>query len=423
MLGALCIIVAVSLILFVRKSVPKYSPASVFTLFWSYQIVLLLLLFSNYLIFKYYGILYILLCILIFDFGYIITSSIFKLRTTQECTLVFNYKRARIIYYFMLSLSFIGLLHSLSSTGFNLLSLFDFQSVMELSHETSVERYSGGEESGGILQKIFIINSSATSLIGGIMLYKLKKNLRYLAYLSILPPIISGLTQGAKMGIIIGCFLFIVGLLIGSQLFNIKIKINLTKIFLLLLLLIAFMSLMVIVMMFRIGRFDIDTMFEVFGKATSYVLAHLPAFDIWFSNHEESVFSLTMGGESFFGITNFIGLMERKQGLYDKMMVVSLDGSETNVYTYFRILIEDFGSFGGLFFLFIMGGICNVVYTNFTYRHHIYLNTTILCGMYLFISWSFVTSVFVYTTYIAMMFYLFFIFKFLLKTEPLKISK
>lgn len=171
---------------------------------------------------------------------------------------------------------------------------------------------------------------------------------------------------------------------------------------------------MVLTMMFRIGRFNIDTMFIVFGRATSYILAHLPAFDLWFSNHEESIFNLTMGGKTFFGITNSLGILERKQGLYETMMQVSDDGSMTNVYSYFRVVIDDFGMFGSLIYMFLIGSLSRIIYDNFIQKHNIYLSSTLLSGIYFFISWSFATSVFVYTTYVAMMVYLYLILRIIL---------
>jgi len=313
----------------------------------------------------------------------------------------------------MLCFAFFGVIYSIISKGFNLIALLDFQSALDMSHQNSVDRYSG-DEGGGILTKLLGVNEMATTVIGGFLLSILKKKKRFLSYFAILPPIISGLAQGAKMGIITGIFLFITGMIVGYQLLNREFKINFKTVILFIFLIIAFLALMIVVMMFRIGKFDIDTMFVVFGKATSYALAHLPAFDIWFNSHEESLFSLTMGGKTFFGVTNFLGILQRQQGLFETMTTVSTDGSVTNVYSYFRIMVEDFGTFGSLFFLFIMGSICRIIYDNFLQKHNIYINSVFLCGIYFFIFWSFVTSVFVYTTYIALMFCLYFIFRLIL---------
>lgn len=417
MLWLISILFAIALIKLVRKSVPQYSPASLITIFWTVQILVMLTFFSNYLIFTYYGIVYICLCLFVFDSGYILTNIIFKPKPYVQSFVSIHEDKATTIYIIMLFLAFVGVIYSIISNGFNLMALLDFQSALDMSHQNSVDRYSG-EDSGGLLTKLLAINESATTVIGGFLLPVLKGKKRFLSYSAILPPIISGLTQGAKMGIITGMFLYLSGILVGYQLLDKKLKINFKIIFLGIVLFISFLALMVVVMMFRIGKFDIDTMFVVFGKATSYALAHLPAFDIWFNSHEESIFNLTVGGKTFFGVTNFLGIMERKQGLFETMTTVSTDGSGTNVYSYFRLMVEDFGSLGSLVFLFIMGSICRIVYDNFKQKHNIYFNTVLVCGMYFFISWSFVTSVFVYTTYIVLMFYLYIIFRLIIEKKP-----
>lgn len=319
----------------------------------------------------------------------------------------------------MLLLAFFGVAYSIITKGFNLIALLDFESALDMSHQNSVDRYSG-EADGGLLIKLLNVNEMAVTVLGGFILPLLKKGKSMISYAAIIPSIISGLSQGAKMGIITGIFLFITGFMVSTQLMNRKVKINVKTILIGIIFFVAFLALMVVVMMFRIGKFDADTLFEVFGKATSYALAHLPAFDIWFFNHTDSIYSLTMGGKTLFGITNFLGIMQRQQGLFDTIITVSTDGSVTNVYSYFRIMVEDFGTFGSLIFLFIMGCICRIVYDNFIHKRDIYLNSVLICGIYFFIFWSFVTSVFVYTTYVVLLFYLYFLFRLIIVEEPYK---
>lgn len=412
MLWLVSITLAFLLIIFVKRNVPVYSPAAIFTFFWCIQIIIILLLFSHILFFKYWGIIYILIAISVYDVGYIVTGSIYKTKCVTQGTIHLNYNACKRIYLAMLILSFINVALSIKSYGFSFSSIFDFQSILDISHQNSVDRYSG--EKASSITRILSINSSATSIVGGLLLFSFKRKKKILCYLSILPPIVIGLAEGAKMGIITSIFLFLSGALVGSQLLNIPIKINTKKIIYGIIIFILFLALMVLTMMFRIGRFNIDTMFIVFGRATSYILAHLPAFDLWFSNHEESIFNLTMGGKTFFGITNSLGILERKQGLYETMMQVSDDGSMTNVYSYFRVVIDDFGMFGSLIYMFLIGSLSRIIYDNFIQKHNIYLSSTLLSGIYFFISWSFGTSVFVYTTYVAMMVYLYLILRIIL---------
>ena len=415
MLYALVILLSILLICFVRKRLRPLSPASVFTLFWTGQILFMVIFFSGFLYFKYIGILYMLLCLYCFDLGFCAKLPN-GLNEEREVTVNYNDDKAKHIYFFVLCLSFISFFYDIYNHGFGLQNLFDLNSFMEMSNEQSVERYSGDDE-GGILAKVFGINTYACAILGGMSYYMFSGRKRLLSYLSLFPLVFGGLAAGAKMGIITGTFLWLIGLLIISQLNGERLQLNYKKVLFIILGVVIFIALLIIVMMFRIGAFDLDTMYVVFGKTTSYALGHLPAFDLWFSSHEDILSELTGGGKTFFGVTNTLGLLKRESGIFGDLVEVSVDGDHTNVFTIFRFLVEDFGKIGTLIYLFIMGIVCRIIYNHFTNKRFVYLSTTLMCGIYFFISWSFVSSIFAYATYIGLMFYLYFLLKFFFRIE------
>ena len=409
MLYALVIIISILLIWFVRKRLSPFSPASLFTLFWTGQILFMVVCWSGLLYFKFIGLLYILLCLYCFDLGYCVKLSKGS-NEVRNVAVNYNDDTAKKIYFFILSLSFVSLFYNIFNHGFGLQNLFDLNSFMEMSNEQSVERYSGDDE-GGVLAKVSGINTYACAILGGMTYYMFSGRKRILSYLSLFPLVFGGLAAGAKMGIITGTFLWLIGLLLISQLRGEHFQFDLKKVTFILLGVFAFIALLIVVMMFRIGTFDIDTMFIVFGKTVSYTLGHLPAFDLWFCSHEDILSELTGGGKTFYGITNSLGFLKREGGIFTDAIEVSSDGDQTNVFTIFRFFIEDFGTIGSLIYLFIMGMVCRIIYDHFTSKRFIYLSTTLLCGIYFFISWSFVSSVFAYATYIALLFYLYFLLK------------
>lgn len=421
MLYALVIILSILLIWFVRKRLRPFSPASVFTLFWALQILFIVIGWSNYLYFNYIGILYILVGLIFYDLGYLAVKPAVvqggNVAASQPSKRVsFNGKTAKHVYFFVLILSFIGIAYGIYSHGFGLSNLLDLSSFMEMSNTNSVERYAD-ENQGGFIDKIFSINSCACPILGGMSFYLFENKKRIWSFAALLPQAIGGLSQGAKMGIITGTFLWFIGLIVAAQSLDIKIKVKLRTIIILLASVIGLMALLIVIMMFRIGQFDTDTMYVVFGKAISYGLGHLPAFDMWFPTHEDVLSELTGGGKIFFGITNTLGILEREGGIFTKMMEVSPYGDETNVYTIFRFFIEDFGKIGALVYLFFMGWLCRKIYDGFVHKRNLYLSTTLMCGIYFFISWSFVASIFAYATYIALMFYLYFLIKLFYRIE------
>lgn len=365
------------------------------------------------------GILYILLCLFFFDVGY--CAHLQNPTRTRDITVSYNGRVARILYSVVLLFSFFSLFYDIYNHGFGLQNLLNLDSFMEMSNEQSIERYSGDDE-GGILTRLLGMNSYACVILGGMSYYLFSGRKKILSYLSLLPLILGGLAAGAKMGIITGTILWLIGLLLASQLLDEHLRISFRTIVFVVLGIIAFMVLLIVVMMFRIGAFDLDTLNIVLGKTISYTLGHLPAFDLWFSSHKESLSDLTVGGKTFFGITNSLGLLKREGGIFTNMIEVSGNGDRTNVFTIFRFFVEDFGTFGTLMYVFVMGMICKQVYNNFTQKRYIYLSTTLLCSIYFFISWSFVSSIFAYATYIALFFYLYFLLRLFLKIKRTSFS-
>ncbi len=405
------------MIWYVKVRTLPLSPASVFTLFWTSQILFMVIFCSGFLYFNYVGLIYIILCLLIFDIGYCTQIQEEDVQA-NDIIIDYNGSNAKRLYFIVLVFAFVALIYNIYHRGFGLENLFDFDSFLEMSNENSRKRYSG-EEEGGALMRLLGVNTFACTILGGMSYYMFTGRKRFFSFISLLPMILDGLVVGAKMGIITGTFLWLIGLLLVAQLKEEELHFSL-KIFLGIFIgMVAFVALLVIVMMFRLGEFDIDAMYIVFGKTISYALGHLPAFDLWFYAHEDVFPELTWGGKTFFGITNTLGVLERESGVFSDLVEVSRDGDHTNVFTVFRFLVEDFGTLGTLIYLYAMGVICRIIYNHFINKRFVYLSTTLLCGIYFFISWSFGTSIFAYATYIALLFYLYLLLKLFFRTESI----
>lgn len=406
------ILFAILLILFVKKNSGPTSPASFFTYYWCVQILIMVILWSDFLYFNYHGLIYILLCLFVYDIGY---TSIGGGIYNNKNTVSYKHNSCMHIYLFVLFLAFFSAFYGISSSGFSLSNLFDLSSFLEMSNQNSVDRYSGDAEQGGVIEKLLGINSYTCPFIGGVLFHYFQKEKKWMSYIAILPMVIGGLAQGVKMGIITGTFLWFIGLILSSKLLSIKIHIDFKRILVLVIVAIGFVGLLAITMMFRIGQFDIDALYIVAGKTVSYALGHLPAFDMWFNQTDISLADLTFGGKTFFGITNTLGIMKREAGIFTTMYTISRDGDMTNVFTIFRFFLEDFGYIGTLIFLFFVGRLSKVLYCIFLSKKNIYRNTSIMCALYFFISWSMVASIFAYATYICMFFYIAFILRYVFK--------
>lgn len=410
LLELIIIIFALILTIFAFQRYRKSTPAFLFTIVWTVQIFFVILGWSNYFYFRYYGLIFILFCVFCYDLGYqVVVKKSFFQSEAKKYQVIYNSRHCVLAYFFVLIIAIATVAYSIYSRG----SILDLNSFIEMSNQSSIERYSG-EESGGILNKLLGVNSYTCPLVGGLMFYFFKqKKKRYLSYLAIFPSVLEGLSQGAKMGIISGFFLWVIGYIVSSKILSVKINIKLKNIVLLGIGFVAFMLLLVLTMMFRYGSFDIETFYSASGTMISYGLGHLPAFDMWYVDHVEDLSEFTFGGKTLYGLTNSLGILSREQGVFTKMYQVSPYGDETNVFTAFRFFVEDFGTIGSFIYMFLIGSLCRYIYDNFCRLNHLYLNVTLMCAIYFYISWSFATSAFAYASYILMFFYLYFLLKFM----------
>ena len=416
-LTIVAIVYSAFLMLFVKKHIKGVNPASFFTFLWAIQIFVILIGWSDYLYFNYSGIFYILVSITCFDIGYLIIY--YKHRNVKVDPVVIEYKRqqCRLVYFFVLFVSFFYVLYDMHRNGFGLSSLFSLESFVEMSNENSVNRYTGGLAERNILTNVLSVNFYACPLLGGLFYYYYEGKKKLWAFIGLFPSVIGGLVQGAKMGIIIGAFMWVIGYIIASELFSKTIKLKLRHIMIMMVSVFSFFMILFMTMMFRYGGINEETSYVVSGKITSYSLGHLPAFDLWFDKYHNVISDYTLGGRTFNGITNPLGILKRGGGIFDELVEVSPYGDGTNVYTVFRFFVEDFGSIGALLYLYVIGSICGLIYINYKRKRYYQINITLLSMIYFFISWSFVSSIFAYTTYIALVFYLYFTIFFYFKKQ------
>lgn len=402
-LEILVICFASVLIAYTRHRFSPSTPAFLFTIIWTLQIIIVLLGWSNYFYFNYYGLLFILLCILFFDLGYSVVISKRSNIISGKVDVNYNTHYCVYIYMFVLAIAVFSVVYSIHSRG----SFMDLDSFIEMSNQSSIDRYSG-EDAGGILNKLLGVNSYTCPLMGGLMFFYFKQKRRsYFSYVAVLPSVVEGLSQGVKMGIISGFFLWAIGYVVAAKLLSVQINIKLKSVLLIGIGAVGFMLLLIVTMMFRYGSFDADTFYTASGTMISYGLGHLPAFDMWYVGNEEDLTELTFGGKTFYGITNTLGVLSREQGVFTTMYQVSPHGDETNVFTAFRFFLEDFGTIGSFVYLLAIGSLCRHIYDRFNRKKHIYFNTALMCAIYFYISWSFATSVFAYASYILMFVYLY----------------
>lgn len=109
------------------------------------------------------------------------------------------------------------------------------------------------------------------------------------------------------------------------------------------------------------------------------------------------------GVMTFCGIFNGLGLTKRQKGIcQDFVYFGRLDKTmRSNVYTIFRMLIDDFGIVGALVFLLLLGFASAKAIVFIKKRKMIFLSQAFLVAVYSYVMWGFVASIWAYTSIIC----------------------
>lgn len=415
-----------SLILFntARRIKAPIHPNKVFALFWSVQL-LAFIPFSGLLYIKPHGVIY----IIIGTFCVLLGGTLSKGNTYPRSKVrkewlfpIYSQNKFLFITFIVWLLGLYSPVYFLLKHGVSIFSLFDFSTLLETNNEMSIERYSGGYGTSSFTSQILSVFFYLSPLTGGFFVRILNHQKNKWCYLVILPSLLTTLTQGVKMPFITFIMLFVVGMFVSSLLFHHPLHVKLKNIIYASIGVICFFAVLILSMMFRIGRFDTETFQIVSYKFISYAFGHIPAFTQVFDSYlNDSNITYTYGMKSFMGITNYLGLTERVQGLYTKALIVAKDGQETNVYSIFRIILDDFGIILGLFWLLLIGIVNNQCYKNVVRGRNLAFSSTILAVTYFVTFWSFATCALVYTSYIVVFVLFFFVVRYTVKHSLCKI--
>ena len=172
-------------------------------------------------------------------------------------------------------------------------------------------------------------------------------------------------------------------------------------------------------MVFRTGEVSEKTILDIGQKFVTYALGQFHCFDVWYTTYEPTEYAL--GTKTFMGISNVLGLEDRTQGVYAEFHQIGQNGyyGISNIFTIFRSLIEDFGEAGTLFFMLLLGIVTTISMKNLLCRNMIFFNQVCISAAYAYLMWSFATSFFAYTSYIAMFLLAYILFRIMQKETAL----
>jgi oligosaccharide repeat unit polymerase len=97
----------------------------------------------------------------------------------------------------------------------------------------------------------------------------------------------------------------------------------------------------------RSGEFDLTGLADLADKIQGAVFGYATGFSQWFESSTFDAGAPGLGRSTFAGLFDALGLGQRQLGLFTERVVL-WSGVETNIYTWFRPLIEDFTPVGAL---------------------------------------------------------------------------
>ena len=302
----------------------------------------------------------------------------------------------------------------LARYGFTVSYFTNIDSLLEMNHQIAVSRYTGeGADLVSIFNRVVLSLVYAAPLAGGAFFpYAQGRGEKLLCIVTFLPSLLVVFSQNTK-ATLIACVIFWFSAFLGATIRRKgSLTFNLKGIVQGLLISVIVGATLFLSMLLRIGVINATTIETVEQKFLRYALSHVLAIDSWI---DLNIFKsdLTMGEQTFIGITRYIGFTTRSQGVYSDVFYG--DGFSTNVFTYFRGIYQDFGFIGSFIFFFILGMLMGYVYKKL-YQNPIAKPSTeaILVLLYSF-SLYYIVSLFSYASFI-LAFVIFFLYLKILRT-------
>ena len=261
--------------------------------------------------------------------------------------------------------SFMSLLYVMLQNGISFNSFGNLSTLQMVSHTLSVKRYSGEEATSLIGQVLNSFNYVSPLCCGYSYNFASSKKEKLICISCIIPVLLSMFLTSAKSGFISFVILFFIGFFISyiyihSEIPRIRFR------YILIGIVGGTIALLLFYFSFylRIGNTDSNVYDIISDKLMIYAFGHIQGFDIWFSNNRMSLSNLGLGINTFLAISSRLGLAEKVAGVYGFEA-----GTCTNVYSYFRGLIEDYGALFSLVIIIMLSVIssynCNKIkYSN-----------------------------------------------------------
>jgi oligosaccharide repeat unit polymerase len=268
---------------------------------------------------------------------------------------------------------------------------FDLFSLSSLPNLFYVDRDTGIFTLSWIVKGLMYLVYT-TALLGGITYRLLEEWKRYFCFFPLLIALLYGLTLAVRSGIILSIILWCSGWC-GAKVYMKDQTFKIKTVGLAVISLIFFVFIFISVSWLRSGADDPFFIMAMVDNARINYFGHLTAFSNWFNGYQYK--SLAFGSNTFSGPLDLLGVIDRKIGFYEEYIYLSGRGY-TNIFTFFRGLVEDFSIPGTLMAGFGVGMLARLAFNRCSYGHFLWMIPLTL--YYAFILYSPIISLFNYNS-------------------------
>ena len=289
------------------------------------------------------------------------------------------------------------------SEGYPVSDLFSVDAISLMAQTFSRARYVEDYRPPAIVQ-LSLVFMYASALFGGALFASSPaKSVRLIAFLPFVPAILFTAVQTTRSAMLFQIVYWL------SSYWGMKIFINgsagplFTKRFILLVPLVgcaAFLAFSM-VLLARHGL-SLDLLAPIiWPRFRGDIVGHLVAFGEWLKSGKYINLDPTFGAITFGGIFEALGIRMRVLGIYEDVIDIGTEefATDTNIYTVFRGLIEDFTLPGTLVMLFAIGLVAGHGYRMAAGRAVV--GIPFLVSFYWFALWSPIAAVTTYNTLIV----------------------
>jgi len=309
-----------------------------------------------------------------------------------------NVSQRRFLNFIYISLvcGFISIGFLLKDSSFSLTNISK-EKLFQIASQFTRERYSGVRLSQ-LTMFFLMINYSGCMAAGYLAALGKTIRQRLFAFIVFLPLLIFTFIYTARATLLFGIILF-AGTFLAAINGKEKVQRTGTNKLALLSIVLFVVFIPVIFLLTQASRMGIEKLTlnnveYLMNYIRVWFAGNISAFSFWYDSYQAQ--SLGMGQFTFAGIFELLNLHTRQLGIYSMAYDANDRMIFTNIYTFLRFLVDDFGLLGASVFVFGLGYVSKKLSTNISGRSLI--STALLGGILSFLLFSFITSVWAYNT-------------------------